>query len=315
MKYLFFDVECSNCFDSIGKICEFGYVLTDEKFNVIKKDDIPMSPGQGKSNRFYLKGRKHERDLELAYEYGYYLSLPEFPHFYQKIKELMEDKDTICFAYSMSNDIRHIANTCKRYRLDPINYTCYDIQTLAYDYLELTKQMSLRKACMSIVGPDAVIRLQEHLSRDDAMMEMMIFQAICELTKKNSLDLLNDPVFAKTNSEEFMQSVVKQVKHKKLKTKGHELYSSLSVDQEELDNPEYVGKRYNFSGELKAHYNELLIAIEYVKQHGGILCNNISKSDYFVAYDQANKDEVVGGFKRPFEGKALIYNELINGGN
>ena len=29
-RYLFFDVECANCFNGKGKLCSFGYVLTDE---------------------------------------------------------------------------------------------------------------------------------------------------------------------------------------------------------------------------------------------------------------------------------------------
>ena len=37
MNYLFFDVECANSFDGVGKICEFGYVFTDENLNIIKQ--------------------------------------------------------------------------------------------------------------------------------------------------------------------------------------------------------------------------------------------------------------------------------------
>ena len=40
MKYLFFDIECANCFEGKGKICEFGYVLTDEAFNEIESKEI-----------------------------------------------------------------------------------------------------------------------------------------------------------------------------------------------------------------------------------------------------------------------------------
>lgn len=40
MRYLFFDIECSE-----GKsMCSFGYVLTDEKFRILEKDDILMNP-------------------------------------------------------------------------------------------------------------------------------------------------------------------------------------------------------------------------------------------------------------------------------
>ena len=99
MKYLFFDVECSNCHNGIGKLCEFGYVLTDEKFNILAKDDIPMSPGKGHWSRFDLTGRKSERDLVLSYDYDYYYAQPEFPSFYARIKKLMCDKDTICFFH------------------------------------------------------------------------------------------------------------------------------------------------------------------------------------------------------------------------
>ncbi len=36
MRYLFFDIECSE-----GKsMCSFGYVLTDEKFRILEKDDF-----------------------------------------------------------------------------------------------------------------------------------------------------------------------------------------------------------------------------------------------------------------------------------
>jgi hypothetical protein len=62
MKYLFFDVECYNCHNGIGKICEFGYILTDENFKILAKDDIPMSPGRGHWNRFDLIGRKDEEN-------------------------------------------------------------------------------------------------------------------------------------------------------------------------------------------------------------------------------------------------------------
>ena len=46
MKYLFFDIECSNCFGGRGKICEFGYVLTNTNFEIIKREVLTISPGK-----------------------------------------------------------------------------------------------------------------------------------------------------------------------------------------------------------------------------------------------------------------------------
>ena len=311
MKYLFFDIECSNCFQGIGKMCEFGYVITDEQFNIIKKEDIPMSPGKGRNNRFYLKGRKHEKDLELAYDHDYYFSQPEFPSFYKRIKKLMEEPDTICFAYSMDNDIPHLYNSCKRYGLEPFNYECYDVQKLVAAYLDKKGQMSLHNACKTIVGPTSVVRLQEHLSRDDALMEKLIFEAICILTKKDSKTLLEESLFAKTNSLEWMIKQKERSERKELKNAGHELYKSLVVPEEELDKTEYIGRRYNISGELKSDLELLKTAINVIQHKNGIFCNRISKTDYFIAYDEKNKEEIVKGMKYPFDGKILTYQELL----
>lgn len=311
MKYLFFDIECSNCFNGVGKMCEFGYVLCDENLNVMKCNDIPMSPGKGRGNRFHLTGRKHEKDLELAYENDYYFNQPEFPSFYNQIKKLMEDPDTICFAYSMNNDILHLFNSCMRYGLEPINYECYDVQQLVAAYLEKKGQMPLHNACKEIVGPNSVVKLHEHLSRDDAMMEKLIFEAICVLTKKKPQELLEESKFASANSNEFANRIIEREKRKRNKTAGHDLYRSLIIEGEELDKPEYDGKRYNFSGELKSDLPILNSAIELVKSQGGILCNNLSKTDYFIVHDDKNKEEVTKSLKFQFKGKMLTFDEFI----
>ena len=34
-KYLFFDIECANCYNNCAKLFSLGYVVTDENFNII----------------------------------------------------------------------------------------------------------------------------------------------------------------------------------------------------------------------------------------------------------------------------------------
>ena len=311
MKYLFFDIECSNCFNGFGKICEFGYVLTDENFKVVSAQDIPMSPGKGRDCRFHLRDRMKEEDIELAYDEDYYFNQLEFPSFYNRIKKLMEDPDTICFAYSMGNDIRHLYNTCVRYKLEPINYECYDVQKFVAKYLEIKEQLSLHKACLQIVGPNSLVKLHEHLSRDDAEMERLIFEAICQLTKISSKDYLEQNVNTKVNSIVFMSQLLERTKRKRIKAKGHDLYNSLAVPNEELNKEEYIGKRYNMSGGLKCHFDELQNAIKIVQERNGVLCNKLTKSDYFIVYDNDDKKETLKNFSRPFKGKVLTYQEFI----
>lgn len=39
MRYLFFDIECCN-----GRnICEFGYVITNDKFNILEKKILQLT--------------------------------------------------------------------------------------------------------------------------------------------------------------------------------------------------------------------------------------------------------------------------------
>lgn len=312
MKYLFFDIECSNCFNGVGKMCEFGYVLTDENFNTLKKDDIPMSPGKGEGNRFHLRQRKGEKDLELAYEYDYYYEQPEFPYFYERIKGLVEDKDTICFAYSMDNDIAHLYHACERYKLKQYNYECYDVQKLVSFYLNDSAQISLHDASKLIVGPNALVKIQEHLSRDDAEMEKLIFEAICEITGRESSSLLKEDEFTHTNSLEFMKEVTIRKENKRLRREGHEFYKTIVISREEIDKEEYIGNRFNVSGDLKAHYDLLKEVVELIKERHGVCVNQLEKTDYFIVLDEDNRNDLIKQLRFPFAGKIITYQEFID---
>ena len=59
MNYLIFDIECCD-----GKhICEFGYVITNEKFEVLDKQVLTINP----EKPFNLTGRKNQDDLILFF--------------------------------------------------------------------------------------------------------------------------------------------------------------------------------------------------------------------------------------------------------
>ena len=64
MKYLFFDIECSNGHD----ICSFGYCLTDEKFKIIKKEDIVINP----ESKIVLSKKGEVAKIHLAYSQEYF---------------------------------------------------------------------------------------------------------------------------------------------------------------------------------------------------------------------------------------------------
>ena len=206
MKYLFFDIECSNCFDGVGKMCEFGFVVTDENFKILLKDVYAMSPGRGYDNAFHLKGRKHQKDLELAWDYDYYYQQPEFPHFYNQIKRLMSNDDVICFGFDSNNDISFVYNSCKRYNLEPFDFVCYDVQKIASYYTE-TPPTHLKETYLKLVGNSKIAQFQEHLSRDDAHMTMSILEAVCVLENTSSKQLLEKYSKARTTLNDWYKKL------------------------------------------------------------------------------------------------------------
>ncbi|HAH62995.1 MAG TPA: hypothetical protein DCL73_12970, partial [Treponema sp.] len=84
-SYLFFDIECANCFNGEGKMCSFGYVLTDGSFTVLDSQDIVMNP-QAEFD-WYLFSPKNR--CPLAYSKEYFRSQRTFENWYKPIKELL----------------------------------------------------------------------------------------------------------------------------------------------------------------------------------------------------------------------------------
>ena len=44
MNILFYDLEFATSKDGMPKICEFGFVLTDEELNIIEKSNYIINP-------------------------------------------------------------------------------------------------------------------------------------------------------------------------------------------------------------------------------------------------------------------------------
>ena len=291
MKYLFFDIECSNCFNGVGKMCEFGYVITDENFKVISASDIPMSPGRGKGDRFHLRDRMNVEDVPLAYDEEFYYSQPELPEYYDRIKGLMEGEDTICFAYSASNDIRYLFDSCNKYRLPPLNYTCYDVQRMAADYLDVGGQPGLHNAAHEIVGPNAAVALNEHLSRDDAKLAMMVMEAICTLKQIDSRTLLEQSESAKVNSVEFIKAFqANKARREAADELRRYMLKQSEIDQERLDIGEFGGLRCSISTKSYSTIEDFKALVDMIHCCGGVFVKKFDDADLIIVKDQENMD-------------------------
>ena len=181
MRYVFFDIECAD--GGKGSICSFGYVICDEEFREIESDDIIINP----DSRFYLVGRSKRPDLFLAYPEAVFRKAPLFPHYYERIRSILEADDQIVIGHSVQDDAAFLCKSCARYGLPPLKFKFADSQSLYADYLGKKGQVALDKACDAFGIPkDHKI----HKSEDDARATMRLVCAICKAKGKTLPDAI-----------------------------------------------------------------------------------------------------------------------------
>ncbi len=183
MEYIFFDIECANCFHGHGKICSFGYVITDEHFNVISKNDILMNP----HSRFHLYGHGNHPGITLGYDEKTFNASPSFPRHYAKIRELLTKPNRLVFGFSVMSDAGYIKSECERYHKEIFDYSFIDIQRIFTDLKGLDNTPSLIK-CAHEYG---VMESQDvHRSDDDSYFTMRVLKGICEETGLTPKELI-----------------------------------------------------------------------------------------------------------------------------
>lgn len=169
MQYLSFDIECCD-----GKhICEFGYVITDENFHIVKKECFTINP----EKPFKLIGRDNRDDCILFFSEEVYYNSPTFPTFYDKIENLISMPKTIIVGHAMKSDAIFLRDACKRYKLSPLNFEFIDSQVLYKEFSGVHKDISLENA-------EIVLDLDKpqfhHKSDEDALLTIELVEKICK---------------------------------------------------------------------------------------------------------------------------------------
>jgi DNA polymerase III epsilon subunit-like protein len=103
-------------------------------------------------------------------------SSPEFPEHYEKLKQLLEDPDTMVIGFAVRNDVGFLLDECFRYQLQPFSFRFYDIQQII-ERQEINQEgRSLEKAYEAWCGeiPEIV-----HRSDADAELTMQVLAALC----------------------------------------------------------------------------------------------------------------------------------------
>lgn len=175
MKLVFFDIECACVHKTYAKICAFGYVVCDEKFNILEKEDILINP----KGRFELTDRKGQKGLVLPYRYEDFKKYPAFPKVYDRIKALLEDEDSYILGHAVLNDVKYLNLETRRFKLPSFNFAFSDSQLMFMTHIDdFSHQFGLEHIANALG-----VEFTPHRAVDDAYATMKITEAMCNTYK------------------------------------------------------------------------------------------------------------------------------------
>lgn len=283
MKYLFFDIECC---DGIH-ICEFGYVITDEQLKVLDKECILMNPEAA----FNLTGRKGGRDLYLTHSEEEYRSSPTFTAYYEKIKQLIEEKEQIIIGFSMNDDAKFLNAACKQYDLKPIEFEFFDVQR-AYKKL-FDKIISLENMAKEL---EVSVPERLHESSEDALLTLEVFKQICK--KKNisptevlqtcySLnfggDINKEISYLSEHPDQFSKRKIKKIISR---------FVESANPHGKIIKSEFAGKKVCFSALYEQEQPvECIILMQQIVNRGRIIDFKVSECDYYIKHDSDDEND------------------------
>ena len=189
MKFLFFDIETVRGKSINNRIVSFGYVLTDENFNIIEKEDIFINPQE-----------KAETDNNWEWKQEATKGKEGFKKYYKKIKDILTDTDTIVVGHGADNDVQYLSDECDRYHFEQIDFTYYDTYKIAK--VLFPNQNKNLKALYEICVKDKK-PYQWHRSLDDACMTKDVFISLFNRAKGLKITVLEN--------DDFMSNSLKTV--------------------------------------------------------------------------------------------------------
>lgn len=281
---LFFDTECANCNNHIAKICEFGYVLTDDNLNIIETNNLLINP-QDKFNTYGFK----KAGIQLSYKTCVYQSSPTIKERYLKIKSLLTDPNTVVYGFSTQSDADYIMTDFKRNNLPQINFDFYDIKTLFEIYLGKTGKLSLDSIYeeSGMENGDIV----HHEARNDAFMTLACFKYFLKLSNKSPKDIKGNYPLAYgelfNNRIVFGGVVFNYTKGNRV-TQNNKKILTAFIDscQAKTELEGVFGKTFCFEREYeKQHFAEVLLVSKKILEGGGKMTSLLYRGDYIIVSD------------------------------
>ena len=278
--YLFFDIECANCFGGVGKMCSFGYVVVNQDWTILDEDDVVMNPET--EFDWYLFDQKHE--CKLAYSKDYFRAQRNFESYYSGIKKLMEASGRKIFGFSVKNDMGFLQSACERYNLPSINYAAYDIAKIIDSANSVKNGKSLEEWCRIYKVPCE--NLVSHKSSDDAKMTMLLFKAFCESKNETMDSLVEKNKGNKLSIEKFLEQREISRHNKEIVEKISALYGKKA----KAFLSQRLSGNFALGFKIKNDVDFSQKIAELIYKHGGILQKSLKSNGTIVVEDDCRPE-------------------------
>lgn len=299
MNLVFFDIECASVNRTTAKICAFGYVVCDEKFNIIKKEDILVNP----RGRFHLTDRKGDKGLVLPYSYGEFKNYPPFTKVYPYIKSLLEDNNNIVLGHSTMNDIKYLNLETKRFSLPSFKFSFSDSQLIYMTYInDFTRQFGLEH-----IANELGVEFTPHRAVDDAYATMRVVEAMCkakgcsypELVKQLHVTCGKIKNYGVTppssKGERLYHEQVAKAKQERSKIRIR--YFNYISRKKIVRSGKYYGKTFTFSRSIEDDLETAKALVDKIYAQGGRYSQHVTQSDYYVRQADDNSPRTQSALK------------------
>lgn len=318
MRYLFYDLEDATSKNDICKICEFGYVLTNEKFEVIKKGNLIINPNISRQEWDWYVVRNVITRSVSTYEH-----CKTFDYFYKIIRDLILGADYV-IGHTLNADASAINDDCKRYNLPSIDYEFYDIREFYKTLTNTTKNESVVHL-LELLGIEG--DTNTHDAEADAYNTMLETKAILERANKSLVEMIALSPDSKDTTENYtVKSIEKQKELNALKLKQYfavndaemtywqrkKLYEKyLKTLHPNLEGGKLKNKKVSISINYEeTHFRQILNFAKLIADQGGIIVGKATTADIFVKYDLFFED---GTLRK--DSRLNYVNEAINKGS
>lgn len=284
MNFVFFDIECASVYKYTAKICAFGYVLCDENFNIIAKEDILINP----KGKFHLTDGRGEHGLVLPYEYSDFKKYPVFTQVYPKIRDLLENRENLVFGHATINDVNYLNLETRRFRLPSFSFTFSDSQLM---YMTSVEDFS-RQFGLEYITRNLDVEFTPHRAADDAYATMRVVQALAAkhgctgMELEKTLGIKRGRVkgyrLTRPDSYKFSEYRRKCEEEKIARSKRKVQFYNAISRRCKPESDKLKGMTFNFSRMLEDEIAASIPYVEKIRKSGGRYSEKLAECTIYV---------------------------------